>query len=52
MDYMGLSLSGDFNSKKLMRFNNFYFFITLSLSFKMSTLKSPKMMIGQCYGKC
>jgi hypothetical protein len=52
MDYMGLSLSGDFNSNKLMRFNSFYLFITLSLSFKTSTLKSPKMMIGQCYGRC
>jgi len=52
MDYTRLSLSGDFNSKKFMRFNSFNLFITLLLSSKMSTLKSPKMMIGQCYGKC
>ncbi len=46
MDYMGLSLSGDFNSKKIVIFNSFYLFITLLLSSKMSTLKSLKMMIG------
>jgi hypothetical protein len=35
-----------------MKYKSYYFIFPRLLSFRMSTLKSPIMMIGQCLGDC
>jgi hypothetical protein len=44
--FVVLSLNCDFNWNLFVKYNNSYFFLVFS--FKMLTLKSPIMMIGQC----
>ncbi len=46
------NLNCDLNWNLAMKFNSSWFFFVWLLSFKMSTLKSPIMMIGQCSGEC
>ncbi len=48
--YVVLSLNCEFNWNLSMKYNSFCFFFGWLLSFRMPTLKSPIMMIGQCWG--
>jgi hypothetical protein len=49
---MVFSLNCDFNLNLSMKSNSSYLFFAWLLSFRMSTLKSPIMMIGQCLREC
>jgi len=52
--FVMFSLNCDFNYNLSMKYNCscFFFFLAWLLSFRISTLKSPIMMIGQCLGYC
>ncbi len=50
--FVMLSLNYDFNFNLSIKSNNSCLFLPWLLSFKMLTLKSPIMMIGQCLRKC
>jgi len=51
-DFVLFSQNHDFNWNLSMKYNSYCLFFTWLLSFRMSTLKSLIMMIGQCSKNC